>query len=79
MDHKSLHDLVYIKYNQQLSQRYNIRDEIDLTALNGIDECNEWLVEQVDDDNDNKEGKMSWFLMMISLLIGQLFMKLQVL
>lgn len=42
----------YIKCNQQLAQRYNIRDEIDLITLNEIDECNEWLVGQVDDDND---------------------------
>jgi len=48
-----LHDLVYVKYNQQLAQRYNIRDEIDLIVLNDIDECNGWLVGQGDDDNDN--------------------------
>jgi len=42
LDHKRLHDLVYIKYNQQLAQRYNIRDEIDPILLNDIDECNEW-------------------------------------
>jgi len=52
--HKRLHDLVYIKYNQQLGQRYNIRDEIDPILLNDIDECNEWLMEEVDDDNDNE-------------------------
>jgi len=51
-----LHDLVYIKYNQQLAQRYNIRDRIDHILLNDIDECNAWLVEEVDDDNDNEEG-----------------------
>jgi len=50
-----LHDLVYIKYNQQLAQRYNIRDEIDPIVLNEIDECNEWLVGQVDDDNGNEK------------------------
>ena len=55
MDHKRLHDLVYIKYNQQLAQRYNIRDEIDPIVLNEIDECNEWLVGQVDDDNGNEK------------------------
>jgi len=55
LDHKRLHDLVYIKYKQQLAQRYSIRDEIDPIVLNEIDECNEWLVGQVDDDNDNEE------------------------
>lgn len=48
--------MVYIKYNQQLAHRYNIRDEIDPILLNDIDECNEWLVGEVDDDNDNEEG-----------------------
>ena len=48
--------MVYIKYNQQLAQRYNIRYEIDSILLNDIDECNEWLVGEVDDDNDNEEG-----------------------
>jgi len=43
--------LVCIKYNQQLAQRYNTRDEIDLIVLNDIDECNEWLVGQVDDNH----------------------------
>jgi len=56
LDHKRLHDLVYIKYNQQLSQRYDIRDEIDPILLNDIGECNEWLVGEVDDDNDNEDG-----------------------
>jgi len=69
-----VHDLVYIEYIQQLAPRYNIRDEIDFILLNDIDECNEWLVGVVDDE----KGEMSWFLMMISVLIGQLFMKLQV-
>ena len=50
-----MHDLVYIKYNQQLARRYNIRDEINPILLNDIDECNEWLVGEVDDDNDNEE------------------------
>jgi len=56
LEHKRLHDLVYIKYNQQLAQRYNIRDEIDPILLDEIDVCNEWLVGQVDDDNDNEEA-----------------------
>ena len=69
--------MVYIKYIQQLAQRYNVTDEIDPILLNDIDECNEWLVREV--DNDNEEREMSWFLMMIPLLIEQLFMKHKVL
>ncbi|XP_068503602.1 uncharacterized protein [Phaseolus vulgaris] len=44
---------VFEQYNQQLAQRYNIRDEIDPILLNDIDECNEWLVGQVDDDTED--------------------------
>jgi len=47
--------------------------------MNDINECNEWLVGEVHDESNNEEGVMSWFLRMIPLLIGQLFMKLQVL
>jgi len=44
---------VFVKYNQQLKQRYNARDEIDPISLNDIDVCNEWLVGEMDEDNDN--------------------------
>jgi len=40
--------LVFVKYNQQLKQRYNARDEIDV--------CNEWLVGEMDEDDDNDVG-----------------------
>ncbi|KAL5190703.1 hypothetical protein HKD37_04G010081 [Glycine soja] len=52
-EHKKLHDLVFSKYNQQLKQRYNARDEIDPISLNDIDVCNEWLVGEMDEDDDN--------------------------
>ncbi|XP_057779683.1 uncharacterized protein LOC130998269 [Salvia miltiorrhiza] len=52
LEHKKLHDLVYVKYNQKLVERYNHIHEIDLISLNDIDECNEWLVGEVDDEND---------------------------
>ncbi|XP_028230525.1 uncharacterized protein LOC114410798 [Glycine soja] len=47
LEHKRLHDLVFVKYNQQLKQRYNARDEIDPISLNDIDVCNEWLASGV--------------------------------
>uniref|UniRef100_A0A0R0FZH2 BED-type domain-containing protein n=1 Tax=Glycine max TaxID=3847 RepID=A0A0R0FZH2_SOYBN len=56
LEHKRLHDLVFVKYNQQLKQRYNARDEIDPISLNDIDVCNEWLVEEMDQDDDNDAG-----------------------
>ncbi|GKV37081.1 hypothetical protein SLEP1_g45149 [Rubroshorea leprosula] len=39
-----MHDLVFVKYNQALKARYNMRDEIDPIVLNEIDFDNEWLV-----------------------------------
>ena len=67
-----LHDLVYIKYNEQLAQRYDIRDEIDPILLNDIDECN----------NDNEEGgndlvfhddpTLNWATIYEALGIGEL-------
>ncbi|KAG4967812.1 hypothetical protein JHK87_033463 [Glycine soja] len=51
-----LHDLVFVKYNQQLKQRYNARDEIDPISLNDIDVYNEWLVGEMDEDDDNDVG-----------------------
>ncbi|KAG5066687.1 hypothetical protein JHK86_010418 [Glycine max] len=56
LEHKRLHDLVFVKYNQQLKQRYNARDEIDPISLNDIDVCNEWLVGEMDQDDDNDVG-----------------------
>ncbi|KAH1246707.1 hypothetical protein GmHk_06G016734 [Glycine max] len=56
LEHKRLHDLVFVKFNQQLKQRYNARDEIDPISLNDIDVCNEWLVGEMDEDDDNDAG-----------------------
>ncbi|KAL5191644.1 hypothetical protein HKD37_04G010891 [Glycine soja] len=56
LEHKRLHDLVFVKYNQQLKPRYNARDEIDPISLNDIDVCNEWLVGEMDQDDDNDVG-----------------------
>ncbi|XP_019457653.1 PREDICTED: uncharacterized protein LOC109358041 [Lupinus angustifolius] len=52
LDIKRMHDLVYVKYNQALKRRYNIKDEVDPISLNDIDECNEWLVGEMDSDDD---------------------------
>ncbi|XP_025617245.1 uncharacterized protein [Arachis hypogaea] len=62
LDHERMEILVFIKYNQQLIERYNLKDEVNPIALNDIDECNEWLVgeirtttfrdDSVDDDAD---------------------------
>ena len=52
LEHKRLHDLVYVKYNQALKRRYSLKDEVDPISLNDIDECNEWLVGEMDGDDD---------------------------
>nr|KYP76643.1 hypothetical protein KK1_020893 [Cajanus cajan] len=54
---KKLHNLVYVKYNQALKQRYNLKDEVDPISLHDIDECNEWLVEEMDGDDDDEEAQ----------------------
>lgn len=57
-----MHDLVYVKYNQKLKQRHNYRDEIDPITLNNIDDCNEWLVGDMMDDDMVHDGDdtLSW-------------------
>ncbi|XP_016164569.1 uncharacterized protein LOC107607097 [Arachis ipaensis] len=75
LDHERMESLVFIKYNQQLIERYNLKDEVDPIALNDIDECNEWLVgeigtatfreDSVDDDADfvhQDDNTLSWNL-----------------
>ncbi|XP_015932601.1 uncharacterized protein LOC107458900 [Arachis duranensis] len=73
LDHERMESLVFIKYSQQLIERYNLKDEVDPIALNDIDECNEWLVgeigtttfrdDSVDDDADlvhQDDNTLSW-------------------
>ncbi|XP_019420760.1 PREDICTED: uncharacterized protein LOC109330953 [Lupinus angustifolius] len=52
LDIKRMYDVVYVKYNQALKQRFNVMDEVDPISLNDIDECNEWLVEEMDSDDE---------------------------
>ncbi|XP_059669038.1 uncharacterized protein LOC132314159 [Cornus florida] len=47
-----LNDLVFIKYNRALKQRYDMRDRINPILLNDIDDSNEWLVGIMDEDVD---------------------------
>lgn len=52
LEHKRMHDLVFVKYNHKLKERYDIRDETDPIYLNDIDDCNEWSVGMLDDRNE---------------------------
>ncbi|KAL5149633.1 hypothetical protein HKD37_13G036419 [Glycine soja] len=44
LEHQKLQDLVYVKYNQALLDRFECHDVIDPIALNDIDDSNEWLL-----------------------------------
>nr|KYP42470.1 hypothetical protein KK1_036105 [Cajanus cajan] len=55
LEHKRLHDLVFVKYNQALHQRYNLKDEINPISFNGIDDCNEWLIREMDGEKGEDE------------------------
>jgi hypothetical protein len=73
LEHKRLHNLVYVKYNQALLRRYNYMDEIDPISLGNIENsCNEWLVGMMDGDevldagnervfeDENDEDALNW-------------------
>ncbi|RDX83247.1 hypothetical protein CR513_35854, partial [Mucuna pruriens] len=49
---------VFVKYNQHLKQRYNARDESDPISLNDINQCNEWLVGEMNDDNNDAGNEL---------------------
>ncbi|XP_058784907.1 uncharacterized protein LOC131659787 [Vicia villosa] len=51
LEHQKLQDLVFVKYNQALLERFNSNDLIDPILLNNIDECYEWLQQ-----NEDKNG-----------------------
>ena len=64
LEHQKFQDLVYVKYNQALLDRFECHDVIDPIALNDIDDSNEWLLGELegeeagndlvfDDDDDD--------------------------
>ncbi|KAH1198220.1 hypothetical protein GmHk_18G051832 [Glycine max] len=48
LEHQKLQDLVYVKYNQALLDRFECHDDIDPIALNDIDNSNEWLLGELE-------------------------------
>ena len=54
LKYKRMQDLVYVKYNQKLHDKNKLSatDGFDPIILDDIDECNEWLVGELDDDDD---------------------------
>ncbi|XP_061364230.1 uncharacterized protein LOC133307696 [Gastrolobium bilobum] len=55
LEHQKLQDLVFIKYNQALKQRFESRDVIDPILLKDIHESNEWLVRKRGGDDEAAE------------------------
>lgn len=59
-----MQDLVFIKYNQALKERFECRDTIDPVVLRDIDDSNEWLVgemgEDAEDDLVFEDDTLTW-------------------
>ena len=53
LDHQSLNDLVYIKYNRALKRRYNEHNTIDTISLKDINDSNEWLIGRKEDEDSH--------------------------
>ncbi|XP_021990733.1 uncharacterized protein LOC110887342 [Helianthus annuus] len=49
---KRLNDLVYVKFNRGLKQRYERRNTTDPILLQEIDDSNEWVMGVMDDENE---------------------------
>ncbi|KAL5144536.1 hypothetical protein HKD37_06G014813 [Glycine soja] len=66
LEHQKLQDLVYVKYNQALLDRFECHDVIDPIALNDIDDSNEWLLGELEGeeaDNDlvfDDDDELNW-------------------
>ncbi|KAG5003386.1 hypothetical protein JHK82_027399 [Glycine max] len=66
LEHQKLQDLVYVKYNQALLDRFECHDVIDPITLNDIDYSNEWLLGELEGeeaDNDlvfDDDDDLNW-------------------
>nr|KYP34542.1 hypothetical protein KK1_044500 [Cajanus cajan] len=52
LEHQKLQDLVFIKYNQALQERFECQDPIDPIALNEVDDNNEWMLGEENDEDE---------------------------
>nr|KYP59417.1 hypothetical protein KK1_014853 [Cajanus cajan] len=58
LEHKGFHhDLIYVKYDQVVKRRDNLKDEGNPISLNDIDECNKCLIGDMDSDDDEAQNK----------------------
>ncbi|RZB75263.1 hypothetical protein D0Y65_033937 [Glycine soja] len=55
LEHQKLQDLVYVKYNQALLDRFECHDVIDPIALNDIDDSNEWLLGELEGEEASND------------------------
>ncbi|KAJ0539419.1 putative HAT dimerization domain, ribonuclease H-like superfamily [Helianthus annuus] len=61
LEHKKLHDLVYIKYNNMLKNRLDVDAAYDPISLTDIDDSNEWLVRKMGEDRVfTDDGDLVW-------------------
>ncbi|RDX89127.1 hypothetical protein CR513_29184, partial [Mucuna pruriens] len=58
LEYQKLQELVYVKYNQALQERYECRDLINPIVLNDIDDNNEWIVGELDVDGEDVENEL---------------------
>ncbi|XP_035833031.1 uncharacterized protein LOC118481839 [Helianthus annuus] len=61
LEHKKLHDFVYVKYNNMLKNRRDSNAAYDLISLEEIDDSNEWLTGQMADERFfDDDGNLTW-------------------
>ncbi|CAL9764066.1 unnamed protein product [Musa acuminata subsp. burmannicoides] len=58
LEHQRLHDLVYIKYNQALKTRHDLKNRFDSISLQDIDDSNEWLVGEMGANLQDAEDEL---------------------
>ncbi|KAL2337368.1 hypothetical protein Fmac_011814 [Flemingia macrophylla] len=58
LEHQKLQDLVFIKYNQALHERFECKDAIDPIVLREVDDTNEWMLGELDEDDDDFEDDL---------------------
>jgi hypothetical protein len=68
-----LNDLVYVKYNQALMDRFEQREDIDPISLKDIDDSNEWLTGVMEDAEEEIFGDdgLTWGLIASASGVGE--------
>lgn len=53
LEHEKLEDLVFVRYNRAFENRWKKDVVCDPISLEDIDYCNEWLIVQMEEEQDN--------------------------